>query len=74
MQAPIVWIKRERRPRLVHRFEGATPHSPVVVLSSDPVEAAELAQAMQERQRQRLQAGGTAFSERLEGRRPGWRR
>ena len=74
MQGPIVWMKRERRPRLVHRFEGATPHSPVVVLSPDPVEAADLAEAMRERQRRRLEASGTAFSERLEGRRPGWRR
>ena len=73
MSGPIIWIPRERRPRLVHRFRGATDQSPVVVVTPDASEAAEVAEAAIERQRQRLADRGSAFSERLDEQRPQWR-
>ena len=74
MSGPIIWIPRERRPRLVHRFRGATDQSPVVVVvTPDASEAAEAAEAAIERQRRRLADRGSAFSERLDEQRPQWR-
>ena len=73
MSGPIIWIPRERRPRLVHRFRGATDQSPVVVVTPDASEAAEVAEAAIERQRQRLADRGSASSERLDEQRPQWR-
>ena len=73
MSGPIIWIPRERRPRLVHRFRGATDQSPVVVVTPDASEAAEVAEAAIELQRQRLADRGSAFSERLDEQRPQWR-
>ena len=73
MSGPIIWIPRERRARLVHRFRGATPRSPVVVVTPDASEAAEAAEAALERQRRRLADRGSAFSERLDAQRPQWR-
>ena len=73
MSGPIIWIQRERRPRLVHRFRGATDQSPVVVVTPDASEAAEAAEAAIERQRRRLAERGSVFSERLDEQRPQWR-
>ena len=73
MTGPIIWIQGDT-PNLIHRFEGATDRSPVVVITPDAAEAADLAAAVTERQRQRLAETGTVFGERLDARRPRWRR
>ncbi len=73
MQAPTIWIQRERAPRVVHRFEGETPHSPVIVLTPDAREAREVSAALRERQARRITETGSAFGGRLQEKRPRWR-
>ncbi len=74
MESPIIWIQRGTSSRLVHRFDGATPDSPVVVVTPDQQEASDVAREMRERQERRLRASGTPFAETLKERRPQWSR
>ena len=74
MQSPIIWIQCGTSSRLVHRFDGATPDSPVVVVTPDRREASDLAHEMRARQERRLRGSGTPFAETLEKRRPQWPR
>lgn len=74
MHAPIIWIRRRPRRRLIHRFPGVAGGRQILVISPDRQEAQETAQAMRERQAARLHDHGTADLDALDSQRPGWSR
>ncbi len=74
MHAPIIWIRRRPRRRLIHRFPGVAGGRQIMVITPDRQEAQDTALAMRERQAARLHDHGTADLDALDSQRSAWGR